>query len=103
MLVADLVIDAYAADSAALRAAQATAAQHPLAEAHADAAAVVASAALDRAVAGARTVGIAAGTTPADVESAIARLARLSPVDTVAARRRLAAVVADRRRYPFQS
>jgi alkylation response protein AidB-like acyl-CoA dehydrogenase len=103
MLVADLVIDAYAADSAALRAAQAKAARHPLAEAHADAAAVVASAALDRAGAGARTVGIAAGTTPADVESAIARLARLSPVDTIAARRRLAAVVADRRRYPFQS
>ena len=91
MLVADLVIDAYAAESAALRAAQAKDAQHPLAQAHADAAAVFASAAVDRAVAGARTVGIAAaGATPADAETAIARLPRLSPFDTIAARRRLA-------------
>jgi alkylation response protein AidB-like acyl-CoA dehydrogenase len=96
MLVADLVIDAYAAESATLRAAQAAASQHPLAQVHADAASVFASDALDRAAARARTVAIATGHDAAPAN-------RPSRLDTVAARRRLANVVVDRRRYPFQA
>jgi hypothetical protein len=81
------------------------AAEHPLAPAHLDAASVFASDALDRAAARARAVAVATATDarPADADDAIARLARPSRLDTIAARRRLAAVVIDRRRYPFQA
>ncbi|HUF47294.1 MAG TPA: acyl-CoA dehydrogenase family protein [Vicinamibacterales bacterium] len=103
MRLADLVIDAFGADSAALRAAAAAASQTALASLHADAAAIIADEARQRA----RThvdVLVAALATGADAASLRERLdAPLAGdgLDIIATNRRIADVVVDRRRYPF--
>jgi hypothetical protein len=103
MALSDLIIDAFAVESAALRAAQAASASHPLAALHADAASVIAHDAGLRAEATARTLlgSMLAGDAQRTALAALRRVLKVPPVDTVAARRRIADVVSSRRAYPF--
>ncbi|MEZ5316601.1 MAG: acyl-CoA dehydrogenase family protein [Vicinamibacterales bacterium] len=103
MLTADLCLDAFGAQSALRRAAQAAAAGHPIAAAHVDAATVAALDAAGRADIGARTA-VTATVDGDDRRTALAALRRIfkgDPEDTVAARRRVAALVIERKGYPF--
>jgi hypothetical protein len=94
---ADILIDVYAADSAALRA---EASATPLHEA---AAAVIVSDAAGRVELAARDAfaAMADGDTLRTLLAALRRLMKVAPVNTVALRRRLADAVAERRVYPF--
>ncbi|HEX5069987.1 MAG TPA: acyl-CoA dehydrogenase family protein [Vicinamibacterales bacterium] len=103
MALADLMIDAFGADSATLRASQAAAISHPLAALHADAASVIAHDAGLRAEATARTLfaSMLNGEAQRAALAALRRLLDVPPVNTIAARRRLADAVTSRRGYPF--
>jgi len=103
MALADLMIDAFAADSAALRAAQAASAAHPLASLHADAASIIAHDAGLHAEVTARTLlgSMLTGDAQRTALAALRRVLKVPPVDTMAARRRLADAVTSRRAYPF--
>ena len=105
MALADLMIEAFAADSAALRAAQAAAASHPLAALHADAASVIAHDAGLRAEVTARTLfgSMLKGDAQRTALAALRRVLKVPPVDTMAARRRIADEVTSRRAYPFSA
>jgi alkylation response protein AidB-like acyl-CoA dehydrogenase len=103
MLVADAVLEAFAAESAVLRASQAARAGHPLAPLHTDAASVFVHDAglrvdaLARTAVSAMTSGDAARTSLA----ALRRVLKIAPVNTVAARRRIADAVGEKKGYMF--
>ena len=105
MRLSDLVMETFAAESATLRALGADEARHLRAALYADAARIYTHDAALRVDAHAR-VAIAALASGDMLRTALAglrRLLKVSPVDTIAARRRIAdAVVADRG-YPFNA
>ncbi len=103
MALSDLLIEAFAAESAALRASQAAAASHAAAAIQADAAAVIAHDAGLRAEATARTLfaSMLTGDSLRTSLAALRRVLKVPPVNTVAARRRIADAVTARRAYPF--
>ncbi len=100
MQLADLVIETFAAESSVLRALAATG---PAASLHADAAAVVAHDAGLRAEMGARTLlaGMLQGDALRTSLAGVRRLLKVPPIDTVAARRRIADAIQQSRGYPF--
>jgi alkylation response protein AidB-like acyl-CoA dehydrogenase len=102
MLLSDMLIDTFAVESVALRASARTGS--PAAALHADAAAVFVHDAVLRARAACATLAGALGGGGDEVTAVIRRFdAQLEPraVDTIALRRRIAAAVLERRRYPF--
>ena len=101
--LADLLVDAFAADSVTKRAEAARAMARPDADTHADAAAVFAYEARARAATAARTVicAVETGATREATLLAIERAAAVPTIDTIAARRRVADAVTQRVRYPF--
>jgi len=103
MLASDIMMDAFMAESAALRAAQAAGAGAPTAALQADAAAVLTHDAALRADAAARTAlqHITSGDTQRTMLAALRRVLKAVPVDTIAARRRLADAVTERKAYLF--
>ncbi|HEX5214597.1 MAG TPA: acyl-CoA dehydrogenase family protein [Vicinamibacterales bacterium] len=103
MLVTDMLIDAYAADSAARRAGIASRVRPAAAPLHADAATVIAHDAAARVEASAR-VAIAAmqdGDAMKTSLAAVRKILKVEPVNTVAARRRIGQAVAEKRAYVF--
>jgi len=103
MSLSDLMLEAFTAESAVLRAAQAAAANHPLAPLHADAAVVITHDAGLRAEMGARTL-LASMQTGDALRTSLAglrRILKVPPVNTIAARRRIADAVSARRAYVF--
>ena len=103
MLASDIIMETFLAESATLRALQARESGHATAPLQADAAAVLTHDAGLRVDAGARTA-VAAMTTGDDRRTALAALRRVlkvGAVDTVAARRRLADAIVERRKYVF--
>ncbi len=103
MSLSDLVIDTFAAESAVLRAAQAVSAGLPDAPLHVDAATVIAHDAGLRADSTARAL-LASMQTGDALRMSLAglrRLLKVAPVNTVAARRRIADAVSARGAYPF--
>jgi alkylation response protein AidB-like acyl-CoA dehydrogenase len=102
MAAADILIDAYGAESAVARAAQAWTASS--AEAlHVAAARVYVNDAADRVEHSARTAlaGMADGDTLRTLLAALRRLLKISPVNTIALRRQLADAAVERKSYPF--
>jgi alkylation response protein AidB-like acyl-CoA dehydrogenase len=95
-LAADIVIDVYAAESAALRAAAGS-------DLHRAAAQIVVHDASGRVEIAARTAlaGMAEGDTLRTLLAALRRTVKPTPVNTVALRRHLADAVAERKGYPF--
>jgi alkylation response protein AidB-like acyl-CoA dehydrogenase len=89
---ADILIDIYAAESAALRARQAAAAAHPRAPLHEAAARVFVNDAAQRVEAAARNAlaAMAEGDTLRTLLAALRRVLKVTPVNTVALRRALA-------------
>jgi alkylation response protein AidB-like acyl-CoA dehydrogenase len=104
-LASDLIMDAFEADSATLRAAQAGQANLPAATLQADAAAVFTHDAGMRAEARARTaiVAMTAGDEQRTMLAALRRILKVGVVDTIAARRRIATAVCDHAKYVFAS
>ena len=103
MSLADLLLDAFAAETVALRARAAADANHPAAALHADAASVFVHDAGLRAEAGARTLlaGLQRGDMLRTSLAGVRRLLKIPPVDTIAARRRLADAIQQARGYPL--
>jgi len=103
MSLADLLLDAFAAETVVLRARAAADANHPAAAVHADAASVFVHDAGLRAEAGARTLlaGLQQGDMLRTSLAGVRRLLKVPPVDTIAARRRLADAIQQARGYPF--
>jgi hypothetical protein len=104
MLVSDIVMETFAADSATGRAAQAAAAAHPTAALQADAAAVFTHDAALRVEAHARTLvgGMPSGDAQRTSLAGLRRILKVPPVDTIAGRRRIADAVAGRKGYVFE-
>ena len=104
MGLADLLLDAFATESVALRAQGAADATHPAATLHADAAAVFAHDAGLRAEIGARTLlaGLQQGDALRTSLAGVRRLLKVPPFDTLAARRRIADAIEHARGYPFR-
>ena len=96
-LTADIVIDVFAAESAALRAAAAGG------DLHAAAAQIVANDAAGRVELAARSAlaGMTEGDTLRTLLAALRRTVKPNPLNTVALRRRVADAVAERKGYPF--
>jgi alkylation response protein AidB-like acyl-CoA dehydrogenase len=103
MLVADLMLEAFAAESAWLRAARAVDTSHPVATLHADAASVVVHDAGLRAEQLARTAiaAMQSGDARRVSLAALRRTLKVEPVNTVQARRRIAEAVSRTRGYIF--
>jgi alkylation response protein AidB-like acyl-CoA dehydrogenase len=101
--LADLLLDAFACESVVLRAQAAADARHAAAALSADAAAVFAHDAGLRVEMGARTLlaGLQQGDALRTSLAGIRRLLKVPPVDTIAARRRLADAIQQARGYPF--
>ena len=103
MLVTDMLIDAYTADSAARRAGVASRVRPAAAPLHADAATVIAHDSAARVEVNAR-VAIAAmqeGDAMKTSLAALKKILKVEPVNTVAARRRIGQAVAERKAYVF--
>ncbi|HET9262645.1 MAG TPA: acyl-CoA dehydrogenase family protein [Vicinamibacterales bacterium] len=96
-LTADIVIDVFAAESAALRAAAAGG------DLHAAAAQIVVNDAAGRVEIAARSAlaGMTEGDTLRTLLAALRRTVKPNPLNTVALRRRVAGAVAERKGYPF--
>ena len=94
---ADIIIDTYAAESAVLRAAQTPAGLHT------DAAAVIVNDAAGRVELAARQAlaAMADGDMLRTLMAALRRMMKVTPVNTVALRRRIADAVAGQKGYPF--
>jgi hypothetical protein len=94
--IADIIIEVYAAESALLRAQQAT----PL---HADAAAVCVNDAAGRVEMTARNVlaAMTEGDNLRTLLAALRRLLKVTPVNTVVLRRRIADAITEKKGYPF--
>jgi alkylation response protein AidB-like acyl-CoA dehydrogenase len=105
MLISDIIMDAYLADSAVLRARQAatSASAKTQAPLHADTAAVFVHDAGLRCEAATRTLlaAMTSGDTLRTSLAALRRLLKVAPTNTVAARRRIAAAVREKKGYPF--
>jgi alkylation response protein AidB-like acyl-CoA dehydrogenase len=103
MLVADIIIDVFVAESALLRAEQAAGARLATAALQADAASVFAHDAGLRADASSRTLlaALGSGDTLKTTLAALRRLLKIAPVNTVQARRRIADAIVERRGYIF--
>jgi len=105
MMMSDIMMDTFLAESAVLRARQAagSAAAKSLAPLHADAAAVFAHDAGLRCETTARTLlaAMASGDTLRTSLAALRRLLKVAPINTVAARRRIATAVRDKKGYPW--
>jgi hypothetical protein len=104
-ITADIIIDVYAAESALLRAqaARLTASGVSPAELHADAAAVIVNDAAGHVEFATRNVlaAMAEGDMLRTLLAALRRVMKVTPVNAVAMRRRLADAVASRKGYPF--
>ena len=98
---ADILIDVYGAESAVLRAREAIAARHQHAALHEAAAQVVVEGAAQRVEAAARSAlaALAEGDTLRTLLAALRRVLKVTPVNTVALRRTLAAAAAARGGY----
>jgi alkylation response protein AidB-like acyl-CoA dehydrogenase len=103
MHLADIAIDVFSAESAVLRAQAAAAASAPRASLHADAARVFVNDAAMRIDASARQALAATvdGDTLRTMLAALRRLLKVAPINTVAARRRLADETVTRGAYPL--
>jgi alkylation response protein AidB-like acyl-CoA dehydrogenase len=103
MHLADITMDVYAADSAVLRALAASARQDRKAPLHTDAARVFVSDAALRIDASARQAlaAMSDGDTLRTMLAALRRILKVTPINTVAARRRLADETVARGGYPF--
>ena len=103
MSLTDLMIDTFLVDSSVLRAEQAQAASSAMAALHADAASVIAHDAGLRADATARTLlaSMQEGDGLRTSLAGLRRILKVAPVNTVAARRRIADAVTERRAYVF--
>ena len=103
MLASDIMMDTFVAESALLRAAHATTVDSARASLHADAAAVLTHDAGLRVDGNARTAiqGMLGGDAQRTALAALRRLLKVTPVDTIAARRRIADAVTDRKGYIF--
>src|SRR5580765_8334072 len=103
MHLADITIDVFSAESAVLRAAAASAAQGSRAPLHVDAARVFVNDAAMRIDASARQALAATvdGDTLRTMLAALRRLLKVTPINTVAARRRLADATVERGGYPL--
>jgi alkylation response protein AidB-like acyl-CoA dehydrogenase len=103
MLASDVIMGAFAADSATLRAEHARQARDPLAALHADAAAVLTHDAGLAADTIARTAisAMTSGDEQRTMLAALKRILKVGPVNTVAARRRVADAVTERKKYVF--
>jgi alkylation response protein AidB-like acyl-CoA dehydrogenase len=103
MHLADIAIDVYSAESATLRAQAATESKAPKAALHADAARVFVNDAALRIEASARQAlaAMADGDTLRTLLAALRRVLKVTPVNTVAARRRLADATVERGGYPL--
>jgi alkylation response protein AidB-like acyl-CoA dehydrogenase len=101
--VADILIDAYAADSAVLRAQSAARSRNARASLHADAARVFVNDAAMRIDAAARQAlaAMTEGDTLRTLLAALRRVLKVTPVNTVAMRRRLADATVENRGYIF--
>ena len=103
MILADVIIDVFVAESAVLRAEQAALGRATMAALQADAASVFAHDAGLRVDVCMRTLlaSLGEGDTLRTTLAALRRLLKVSPVNTVTARRRLADAVVARRAYLF--
>ncbi|HEX3644030.1 MAG TPA: acyl-CoA dehydrogenase family protein, partial [Vicinamibacterales bacterium] len=103
MHLADIAIDVFSAESAVLRAQAAAAGAAPRASLHADAARVFVNDAAMRIDASARQAlaGTVDGDTLRTMLAALRRLLKVTPINTVAARRRLADATVERGGYPL--
>ena len=103
MAIADMAIDTFAADSAALRASAALASRHPRAELHVDAARVFVNDAALRIDASARRAlaAMADGDSLRTMLAALRRLMKAPTINTVALRRRIADETVARGGYLF--
>ena len=103
MLASDIMMDTFMVESALLRAAHATTLDPGRASLHADAAAVLTHDAGLRVDGNARTAiqGLTSGDAQRTALAALRRFLKVQPVDTIAARRRIADAVTDRKGYIF--
>ena len=103
MLASDIMMDTFMAESALLRAGHATTSDTARASLHADAAAVLTHDAGLRADGYARTAiqAMTKGDAQKTVLAALRRFLKVTPVDTIAARRRLADAVTEQKKYVF--
>jgi len=103
MYLADMLIDVYAADSAVLRAQAALAGRIPNASLHSDATRVFVNDAAMRVEAAAKQAlaAMAEGDTLRTMLAALRRLTKVTPVNTVVMRRRLADATVARGGYVF--
>ncbi len=103
MHLADITIDLYSAESAVLRAQAASAANAPRAALHVDAARVFVNDAAMRIDASARQALAATvdGDTLRTMLAALRRVLKVAPINTVAARRRIADATVERGGYPL--
>jgi alkylation response protein AidB-like acyl-CoA dehydrogenase len=104
IFLADILMDAYAADSAVLRARAALDARDPRAPLHVDAARVFVNDAAMRIDAAARQAlaAMSEGDTLRTMLAALRRLLKVTPVNTVAMRRRIADATVQRGGYVFE-
>ncbi|HEY7476041.1 MAG TPA: acyl-CoA dehydrogenase family protein [Vicinamibacterales bacterium] len=103
MLISDIVMETFQAESATLRAAQAVAAGHSIADLQKDAAAVFTHDAALRVETHARTLfaGMLTGDALRTSLAGLRRLLKVTPINTIAPRRRIADAVTGRRGYIF--
>jgi alkylation response protein AidB-like acyl-CoA dehydrogenase len=103
ILLSDIVMDTFAADSVTLRAVQATRTGAPDAELHAAAADVFVHDAALRIEAAARTLlgSLLAGDAQRTALAGLRRILKPAPMNTIALRRLIADAVANKRGYPF--
>jgi alkylation response protein AidB-like acyl-CoA dehydrogenase len=103
MHLADITMDVFSAESAVLRAQAAAAAKAPRADLHADAARVFVNDAAMRIDASARQALAATveGDTLRTMLAGLRRLLKVAPINTVAARRRIADATVERGGYPL--
>jgi hypothetical protein len=104
MLVSDIVMEMFAAESATLRAAHAAAAGHPAASLQADAAAVFTHDAALRVETHARTLfaGMLTGDALRTALAGLRRILKIAPLNTILPRRRIAEAVVQRKGYVFE-
>ncbi|MBM3749632.1 MAG: acyl-CoA dehydrogenase [Acidimicrobiia bacterium] len=103
MLVSDILMDAFVAESAVLRAERSAAQSHPAAALQHDAAMILVHDAGLRIDAAARTAiqTMTTGDTQRTMLAALRRILKVTPVNTIAARRRLADAVIEKKAYLF--
>jgi alkylation response protein AidB-like acyl-CoA dehydrogenase len=101
--LADIIIDVFAAESAVLRARDAAASRNPQASLHEDAARVFVNDAAQRVEASAKSAlaAMSEGDTLRTLLAALRRLMKVTPVNTVAVRRRLAEATTAKGAYIF--